>query len=649
MTPETIAAHLRVDADRWPDSHGVYHADCPFCTKPAKRGQTHFTLTADGLCYCQVCGQGTTIRALAEQLHLTLPKSAASPRVEYTYHDAAGAVAFQVVRYYKDNKKLFFQRHPDGRGGWINGMAGVDRVLYHLPDVTEAIKAGKPIYVVEGEKDADALRARGLVATTNPQGAGKWNDRYSAALTGATVYVIPDNDEPGRAHARTVAQCTRGVARSVRVVDLPDVPEKGDVSDWLGAGHTIDELAALCAPPVAPAKSEYTSTPTLPIDSNDLLAMERQPVKWFAPSFLREGLGLMVGLPQVGKTPLALQLGIAIATGGKWMGRVQCRRARVLYLGVEYTRQELIPLLDISRCGAAIERGMLIFKTMEDEFPRETEAALSELEWYIRVLEVEVIIIDVLTAFLPPEKFKQSIYRGDYTELKPYHRLASLHHAAILGTWHGSKREVDPRLMYNGSVGMWAVPASRMALYMDQEQRVRLSSFPRMCDRLDWALTQERTDGGRRWVVSDAAPEPMMSDTERTIWRWLKENSSKSNPRMPSTVSDMTGIVPNTVKGTLRRMFEKNLIQQSAGSSGYFIEQSVTDVTLVTGVTDVSDVTRSVTNGLAHSDAPKMPRLQELQGFADTSSVTSSNGVPADYQPSPDAQAMIERLKARNQ
>jgi hypothetical protein len=372
------------------------------------------------------------------------------------------------------------------------------------------------------------------------------------------------------------------------------------------------------APPVATngtkPKTDYTTTPTKPIDSNDLLAMERHPVKWFAPSFLREGLGLLVGLPQVGKTPLAIQLALSIATGTKWMGHVQCRKARVLYLGVEYTAQELIPLLDISRCGMTIPRGMLIFKTMEDEFPRETEAALDDLEWYIRVLEVEVIIIDVLTAFLPPEKFKQSIYRGDYTELKPYHRLASLHHAAILGTWHGSKREVDPRLMYNGSVGMWAVPASRMALYTDQENRVRLSSFPRMCDRLDWALTQEKTNNGRRWVVADAAPEPMCSPTELQIYRFLKQSADKTKPLGPSTITEMTAIPLNTVKGSVRRMFEQNMIQQLG--TGYYIEPA-TDITLVTDVTDTTDVTFVSDNG--YNDSPHSDNINSpgYKGYTD--------------------------------
>jgi hypothetical protein len=219
----------------------------------------------------------------------------------------------------------------------------------------------------------------------------------------------------------------------------------------------------------------YTTSPKPPIDVNDLLLMERKPTLWYAPKFLREGLGLLVGQPNVGKTPAAVQLGIAIALGGKWLGSVQCEQAKVLHLGVEYSAQELIPMFDVSRCGQKIPRGMLLVKTIEDDFPTTPEESLAELEWYLQVMEFKVIIIDVLTAFLPPEKFKQNVYRGDYSELKPYHRLALKYNAAILGVWHGSKRESDPRIMYNGSTGMWAAAASRITMYEDKDQRVRVA------------------------------------------------------------------------------------------------------------------------------------------------------------------------------
>ena len=116
----------------------------------------------------------------------------------------------------------------------------------------EAIAAGEPVYLVEGEKDADRLATAGLCATTNFEGAAKgsqkpkWRDSYTAVLVGADVVLVRDNDEPGRAHMRHVAAALAGKAL-VRWLELPKLPEKGDVSDWLDAGHTVDELKALAA------------------------------------------------------------------------------------------------------------------------------------------------------------------------------------------------------------------------------------------------------------------------------------------------------------------------------------------------------------------------------------------------------------------
>jgi len=128
--------------------------------------------------------------------------------------------------------------------GFINNVNGVRRVPYNLPALLAA-DASQPVFVTEGEKDADALGALDLVATTNPGGAGKWQREYGEHLRGRDVVVLPDNDDARRNHAAQVQAALTGVARSVRVLPLPNLPAKGDVSDWLANGGTRDELPAL--------------------------------------------------------------------------------------------------------------------------------------------------------------------------------------------------------------------------------------------------------------------------------------------------------------------------------------------------------------------------------------------------------------------
>src|SRR5262249_117298 len=140
----------------------------------------------------------------------------------YDYLDSKGQLLYQAVRL---DPKDFKQRRPDGKGGWAWELKGVQRVLYRLPQVLEAVAAGQTAFVVEGEKDADNLARLGLVATTNAGGAGKWTKdyvkAYSEALRGANVVILPDNDDAGRKHARQVARSLQGVAASVKVVPLP--------------------------------------------------------------------------------------------------------------------------------------------------------------------------------------------------------------------------------------------------------------------------------------------------------------------------------------------------------------------------------------------------------------------------------------------
>jgi hypothetical protein len=138
----------------------------------------------------------------------------------YDYTDEGGELLYQVVRLHP---KDFRQRRPDGRGGWIWSLGDTRRVPYRLRELRVAIDFDDVVYVVEGEKDVEALCAKKLVATYNPGGAGKWRSEYSECLRGADAVIIPDNDPAGRNHAQQVAAALHGVARRVRVLDLAQV------------------------------------------------------------------------------------------------------------------------------------------------------------------------------------------------------------------------------------------------------------------------------------------------------------------------------------------------------------------------------------------------------------------------------------------
>ena len=161
----------------------------------------------------------------------------------YVYEDENGQSLYRVTRHVG---KQFRQWSPDGKDGWILGLNGARPVPYNLGRVLTAVKNGEPVVIVEGEKDVLSLTSLGVAATCNSGGAGKWRAEFAPFFKGADVVVLPDNDEPGRKHAEHVASTLHGTAKTVRVVTLPGLAEKGDVSDWLAAGGTVAGLDALC-------------------------------------------------------------------------------------------------------------------------------------------------------------------------------------------------------------------------------------------------------------------------------------------------------------------------------------------------------------------------------------------------------------------
>ena len=136
--------------------------------------------------------------------------------------------------------------YTDEDGEWLWGRGKAPYVLYRLPRVAEAVQAGERVWLVEGEKDADALERAGVAATTTPGGAGKtWRAEYTEALRGAYITVVADRDEAGRNHARRAYAALAGAAAEVVVVEPAVNRPHADAADHLAAGFGLDDFAPL--------------------------------------------------------------------------------------------------------------------------------------------------------------------------------------------------------------------------------------------------------------------------------------------------------------------------------------------------------------------------------------------------------------------
>lgn len=185
----------------------------------------------DALVYCHAGCRTEDILAEIGLKMKDLFMEERSVEAYYEYTDEDGVALYRVVRF--KPKGFTQERYENGR--YQPGLAGVRRVLYNLPEVLGA----RNVYIVEGEKDVERLRAEGVVATCNVGGANNWRPEWSESLRGKDVIIVPDVDAPGEKHARAIQAALDGVANRTRLA----YPASGkDVSDHLGAGYSLSQL-----------------------------------------------------------------------------------------------------------------------------------------------------------------------------------------------------------------------------------------------------------------------------------------------------------------------------------------------------------------------------------------------------------------------
>lgn len=248
----------------------------------------------------------------------------------YSYVDGGGVELFQVLRVPKPGGgKQMMQRHWNHEEGkWTWNIQDVPRVLYRLHEVRQAVADGETIYVVEGEKDVEALRFDGYTATTNPGGAGKWDESFSEALRGATVVVIQDADEPGRKHGRHVAE---SLVEHECVVTVLETMLAGckDYSDHRAKGGTLTSLSRVWT-------SERQERPTYGLGIQDFLLQDLPEEVEVIPGVLAySNVALITGFEGHGKTTLLRQIAACCAGGIHPFFATEMPKRRVLHIDAE--------------------------------------------------------------------------------------------------------------------------------------------------------------------------------------------------------------------------------------------------------------------------------------------------------------------------
>jgi putative DNA primase/helicase len=414
--------------------------------------------------FCDVCQIGGGWRDLAARLGVDITDQAATagPSIvaSYAYRDATGKLVYEVVR---KSPKGFACRRPNEHSGWSWDLEGVERVLYRLPEVLAAVAAGEPVVIVEGEKDADAVAGLSLAATTNSGGAGRWRAEHSKTLRGASIIILPDNDKPGRAHAEAVARSLAGHAAAIRLLDLPGLPPKGDVSDWiaqgLAGGATRETLRAQLVDLALRAPLWQVSSPVLLIRRSLRLsevAPERVDFLWYPYIPLRK-LTILEGDPGQGKSWLTA----ALAAGGSLGVGLPGVRAVAPFRSLLFTAEDgladtLRPRLDAMGADCSLIRGF------DDPLSLSAPDDVATIENEIAESRALFVVLDPIVAFLGP---RTDIYRANEVRalLAPLAKLAYRRGCGIVAVRHLNKAKVG-RSIYAGQGSIDFTASARSVL-----------------------------------------------------------------------------------------------------------------------------------------------------------------------------------------
>lgn len=373
-----------------------------------------------------------------------------------------GAAVTKTTRYEyylkdpKANDPIFKTRidYADGSKSfkWPTGTKMQDVGMYRQGDLTDAF-GDDPILLVEGEKTADALNDRGIVAVSLPGGSGQRDLSALDVLKAwpdSTIYVSPDNDAVGLKAATAWYEHLKRIHPKVRWV--PPVVEApgGDFADLLSDFATDDDAearfeiatrldAALDGPP-GPTPAEVPKKQADPWeDFNDLADEPEEEMVSFG--LFSEGTWIVAGAPKLGKSWFCLSYAHGLSIGGAVLGSIQVEPCDVLALILEDGRRRYKKRIkERVESLPRPDRGRYLIRF---KWPRLDQESLDRLEADIQLRTAAgrkvCVVIDTGTKLRPLDEKNSSIYMGDYNFLDPLTEVAQRNHCLIMVVAHTRK------------------------------------------------------------------------------------------------------------------------------------------------------------------------------------------------------------------
>ena len=371
----------------------------------------------------------------------------------WSYETIEGKPVHQVIRRdYIDGRKEYTQRLIGEKGNYIYSLKGFQRILYQLPAL---VKSTGIIYIAEGEKCCDALAAKELTATTNPEGAAKFNSVDVSPLHNRDIVILPDHDQAGKSHTENILKTLNGVARTIRIIELPGLSDRGDIYDWFQGGHTKEELLQLVhrSEPIQTNKKLIECI----ISAKDLLNLDIPEIDFIAGEWIhKSSLSMVYAQTKIGKTYLCLEMAISMASGTDFLYWDIPKPRNVLYCEGD------LPLIDIKKRITMIHRGrdMVNFRILSSKYLYDNKKHFfindknSQCEFEVCLKELEetgfipdVIFFDNLSCLTScdensGDEQKEIIHWFNSLRHKEY-AIIIVHHSGKSGDQRGTSKRLD--------------------------------------------------------------------------------------------------------------------------------------------------------------------------------------------------------------
>jgi len=356
-----------------------------------------------------------------------------------------------------------------------------------------------------------------------------------------------------------------GTVKSLKWIDLPGLPDKGDVSDFIEK-HEDKEQAAEGLSVMIEGTGQHKPRKRLPTRFTviELMSMELPEPRWAVPGILPEGCTILAGKPKMGKSIMCLNLGISVATGGLAFGTIPVEKGGVLYLALEDRARRLKDRLTIMLQGGPLPENF----HLDTEWPKIEDGEIPGLEKRIKEIpDLRLVIIDTLQIIRPAQTGRQKMqYSIDYDDVIAVKKLADKYDVSILIVLHLRKTQSEDIMDdISGTFGLTGAADGILALKrITGKADAELHITGRDIEAEQYALIFH--PDLLSWELLGKAEEVKSTRIRQLIYDTIKQADI---PITPKEIKQITGIQESTLYWNLNQLQKDGSIKKAIKPGAY--------------------------------------------------------------------------------